>query len=112
MLHGTRPAAHSCYVLNMPDRPPAPARRRFPAPWCAAETPGGYAVETADGRQVAYVYGRDDLAKTEWHCMTEDEARCRLGRNNVNSHYIRNSNEFSALAARVTGGIHGKAVWG
>jgi hypothetical protein len=39
------------------------------------EIPGGYTAETADGQPVAYVYGRDDLAKTEWHCMTRDAAR-------------------------------------
>ncbi len=59
----------------MPDLPQKPTPRRFPAPWRAVEPPGGYAVETADGRHVAYVYGRDDLAKIEYRAMTRDEAR-------------------------------------
>ena len=50
--------------------------RRFPAPWTAQETPGGYKVVDATGQALAYVYAREtkqqaDTAKV----LTMDEAR-------------------------------------
>lgn len=35
-------------------------RRRFPAPWSARETPGGYCVQDANGVALAYVYAIED----------------------------------------------------
>ena len=50
--------------------------RRFPAPWTAQETPGGYKVVDATGQALAYVYAREtkqqaDTAKV----LTMDETR-------------------------------------
>ena len=42
---------------------PAGVGRRFPAPWCVIEIPGGYKVEDANGVALSYVYARDDLAE-------------------------------------------------
>ena len=51
--------------------------RRLEAPWIIEETPGGYRVRTANGIDVAYVYGYRGqcLAGIGWSGMTMDEAR-------------------------------------
>jgi hypothetical protein len=53
------------------------ATRRFPPPWDIIQTPGGYQVVAANRVTVAWVYSRDDLARTsggsQW--LTDDEAR-------------------------------------
>ena len=36
------------------------APRTFPAPWSAVEIPGGFRVEDANRRPLAYIYGHDD----------------------------------------------------
>src|SRR4026207_2080829 len=56
----------------MPDQ----STRRFPPPWTVEEIPGGYKVKDANGKSLAYVYGREtradaDIAKV----LTMDEAR-------------------------------------
>jgi hypothetical protein len=54
---------------------PTPHKRRFPAPWRAVEIPGGYTVETADGKTLVRVYGRDDVRGAMPDMLTVDEAR-------------------------------------
>jgi hypothetical protein len=50
--------------------------RRFPAPWRADKTPGGYAVRDATGQAVAWVYLRPTLAEAmQAKVLTPDEAR-------------------------------------
>jgi hypothetical protein len=44
--------------------PPATPPRRFPAPWRAERTPGGWQVLDATGRSLAYVYAEDRPART------------------------------------------------
>jgi hypothetical protein len=47
--------------------------RRFPAPWRADKTPGGYVVRDANGRRV---YARDSEAEAmQAKVLTADEAR-------------------------------------
>ena len=57
--------------------PPAPAAspRRFPAPWRAVETPGGYRVDDADGQPLAYVYGEQRSRGANDHGLSLEEAR-------------------------------------
>jgi hypothetical protein len=53
-----------------------PAARTFPAPWSAVEIPGGFRVEDANRRPLAYFYGRDDPnAAQQADVLTLDEAR-------------------------------------
>jgi hypothetical protein len=55
--------------------------RRFPPPWTAEESAGGYVVRDANGQSLAYVYSRDnanDAATAK--VLTKDEAR-RIARN-------------------------------
>ena len=33
--------------------------RRLPAPWTVVDIPGGFRVDDADGKALAYVYGLD-----------------------------------------------------
>jgi hypothetical protein len=54
---------------------PANEPRRFPPPWRAVETPGGWQVEDATGFPVAYVYGDDRPKGASDHRMTADQAR-------------------------------------
>ena len=50
--------------------------RRFTAPWSVVEIAGGFKVVDANGRSLAYVYSRDDLAvKANSDVLTTDEAR-------------------------------------
>ncbi len=58
--------------------------RRFPSPLTVEQIPGGYKVKDANGRSLAYVYGREtkadaDIAKV----LTMDEAR-RIASNIAN----------------------------
>ena len=50
--------------------------RRFPTPWTAEQTPGGFVVKDATGQALAYVYSREtkDAAHIA-NVLTEDEAR-------------------------------------
>jgi hypothetical protein len=48
------------------------APRTFPAPWFAVEIPGGFRVEDAKRRPLAYIYGHDDANAD---VLTLDEAR-------------------------------------
>jgi hypothetical protein len=48
------------------------APRAFPAPWSAVEIPGGFRVEDANRRPLAYIYGHDDANAD---VLTLDEAR-------------------------------------
>lgn len=48
---------------------------RLPAPWTAKETSGGYVVEDAEGRAVAYVYGEDKQSIGTGFKLTKDQAR-------------------------------------
>lgn len=57
----------SAYVLDMP--------RRFPPPWTTVQTEGGWRINDATGRPLAYVYGRDDATRAGSHHLTTDEAR-------------------------------------
>jgi hypothetical protein len=59
----------------MPADLPEPYKRRLPALWCLAEIPGGYTVKSADGRQVAWIYGRDDVRSAIPGMLMLDEAR-------------------------------------
>jgi hypothetical protein len=54
---------------------PDPPRRRFPAPWRAVSTPGGWRVEDATGMALAYVYGDDAPEGVNQRKLTRDEAR-------------------------------------
>jgi len=50
--------------------------RRFPAPWRVRQIAGGYLVEDASGRTVAYVYAAEGARLTAMpHALTWDEAR-------------------------------------
>jgi hypothetical protein len=55
--------------------PPGPAPRRLPAPWRMVEIPGGYMVQTADGRPLVHVYGRERVQSALPDMLTKDEAR-------------------------------------
>jgi hypothetical protein len=48
------------------------APRTFPAPWSVVEIPGGFRVEDANRRPLAYIYGHDDANAD---VLTLDEAR-------------------------------------
>src|SRR3984885_1764084 len=55
----------------MPEPP-----RRFPPPWHADPTPGGYVVRDANGQALAYLYSRDNDAEArQAKVLTKDEAR-------------------------------------
>jgi hypothetical protein len=56
--------------LHVPRMP-----RRFPPPWTAVYTPGGWRVDDATGRPLAYVYCRDDEGGAGTSHLTTDEAR-------------------------------------
>ena len=51
--------------------------RKMPAPWKVVEIPGGYRVDDADGKSVAYCYGLDprELQAAGHLRLTRDEAR-------------------------------------
>jgi hypothetical protein len=50
--------------------------RRFPAPWRADKSPGGYVVRYANGQALAYVYSRENEAEAlQAKMLTKDEAR-------------------------------------
>ena len=51
--------------------------RRFPTPWTVREIPGGFRIDDAQGKAVAYTYGLDprDLAAAGHQRLTSDEAR-------------------------------------
>jgi hypothetical protein len=50
--------------------------RRFPPPWTVEKIPGGYEVLDANGRPLAYVYGRETKADADIaRVLTMDEAR-------------------------------------
>jgi hypothetical protein len=53
------------------------ASRRFPPPWSALETPGGWKVVDANGVAVAYVYAVDERRRTAlgFDVLTPEEAR-------------------------------------
>jgi hypothetical protein len=48
---------------------------RFPLPWSVIEIPGGFRVQDAERRPLAYFYGRDDNARHQADAVTLDEAR-------------------------------------
>jgi hypothetical protein len=50
--------------------------RRFPAPWRVRTIAGGYVVEDASGRAVAYVYAAEGARLSAMpYALTWDEAR-------------------------------------
>ena len=50
--------------------------RRFPPPWRADKSPGGYVVRDANGQALVYVYSRDNDAEAlQARVLTKDEAR-------------------------------------
>ena len=51
--------------------------RKMPAPWKVEEIPGGYRVDDAVGKSVAYCYGQDprELPAAGHLRLTRDEAR-------------------------------------
>jgi hypothetical protein len=52
------------------------APRRFPSPWRADKTPGGYVVRDANGQALAYLYSRDNETDArQAKVLTNDEAR-------------------------------------
>lgn len=51
-------------------------KRRFPAPWTVEQLPGGYAVNDAAGRRLAFVYAAEGARLSVMpHALTWDEAR-------------------------------------
>jgi hypothetical protein len=46
--------------------------RRFPAPWTVEKIPGGFKVNDASGRSLAYVYSDN---RQIVNSLTDDEAR-------------------------------------
>ena len=49
---------------------------RFPAPWSVLEIPGGFRVQDANRRPLAYFYGSEDpSAKHQADVLTLDDAR-------------------------------------
>jgi hypothetical protein len=49
---------------------------RFPAPWSVLEIPGGFRVQDANRRPLAYFYGSEDpSARHQADVLTLDEAR-------------------------------------
>ena len=55
--------------------PPDTTTRRFPAPWRAVSTLGGWCVEDATGMRLAYVYGDDRPEGVNERKLTCDKAR-------------------------------------
>jgi hypothetical protein len=49
--------------------------RRFPPPWTAIPTPGGWCIQDANGMALAYVYAREDHSVAGGRHLTPDEAR-------------------------------------
>jgi hypothetical protein len=50
--------------------------RRFPEPWRADRTPGGYVVRDANGQALVYIYSRETEVETmQAKVLTKDEAR-------------------------------------
>ena len=50
--------------------------RRFPAPWYADKTPGGYVVRDANKKALAYIYSREtDAEAMQAKVLTTEEAR-------------------------------------
>jgi hypothetical protein len=50
--------------------------RRFPPPWHAEKTPGGYVVLDASGKALAHVYSRvTESEARQAKVLTQDEAR-------------------------------------
>ena len=49
--------------------------RRFPAPWALEKIPGGVVIKDASGRQLAYVYGRENDTGARANGLTLDEAK-------------------------------------
>ena len=51
--------------------------RKMPAPWKVEQIPGGYRVDDAEGKAVAYCYGLDprELPAAGHLRLTRDEAR-------------------------------------
>jgi len=49
--------------------------RRFPPPWTVMRISGGWRIDDATGRPLAYVYGRDDGGGVASNHLTTDEAR-------------------------------------
>ena len=51
--------------------------RRMPAPWIVVDIPGGFLVDDADGKSLAYVYGLppDRLPAADEARLSLDEAR-------------------------------------
>jgi hypothetical protein len=50
--------------------------RRFPVPWQAEQTPGGFKVLDASGHALVYVYARETRAEADMaKGLTFDEAR-------------------------------------
>ena len=54
---------------------PPISRRRFPAPWRAVQTAGGYRVEDAAGMPLAYICGSANRMGVGDNSLTLDEAR-------------------------------------
>jgi hypothetical protein len=48
--------------------------RRFPSPWTAIPTGGGWCIKDANGQVLAYVYSREYQTVSSDH-LTPDEAR-------------------------------------
>jgi hypothetical protein len=49
---------------------------RFPPPWRADPTPGGYVVRDVNGQALAYLYSRDNPTEApQAKMLTKDEAR-------------------------------------
>ena len=51
--------------------------RRFPTPWTVREIAGGFRIDDAEGKAVAYTYGLDpqELPAAGHQRLTFDEAR-------------------------------------
>jgi len=61
------------FLSGQIDRMLAP---RFPAPWSVLEIPGGFRVQDANRRPLAYFYGSEDpSARHRADVLTLDEAR-------------------------------------
>lgn len=50
-------------------------REKFPPPWKARETGGGYAVTDSTGRKFVFVYGDEGLRREILNMPTRAEAR-------------------------------------
>jgi hypothetical protein len=61
------------FLSGQIDRMLAP---RFPAPWSVLEIPGGFRVQDANRRPLAYFYGSEDPnARHQADVLTLDDAR-------------------------------------